>query len=453
METRSGRQVIATDRSWSYFSAAPSGWPAAPGGNGAAAREEAAVGEGVWGRSLIGWPGLSALDRFPVGQPLPSGAAPAPPLRIRVRRRVIRRPAVMPAHQVGIEYEPWFTPRNAGWETAEAIPILGRYDSFNRDVIRQHALWLAEAGVDFLLIDWSNNLWGKQHWSERGPGVNELIRATESLLDTYAGMRAEGIPVPKVVLLLGLDNGPATTTTALNESMRWIAQRYLDNARYRGLWLEYEGKPLIVLFNGGGPAVLAGQPAIDTSRFTVRWMASQLQSSHLDRRGYWSWMDGTIHPVPTFHAGACEALTVTPAFFAAGGWTAPAARGRRDGATLREEFQTARHFRPRFLLICQWNEFAGQPQGQGYGPRHDQYVDCYSAELSNDIEPTSRSLPGYRGPGGWGFAEYDRMRSLTARYRRGRVRGGREGPPPKALISPPALPQAADTGRGQAPPR
>ena len=49
------------------------------------------------------------------------------------------------------------------------------------------------------------------------------------------------------------------------------------------------------------------------------------------QRGYWSWMDGSLHPVPTFFNGSSEALTVTPAFFGPGGWLAADAYPRLTG--------------------------------------------------------------------------------------------------------------------------
>jgi hypothetical protein len=52
----------------------------------------------------------------------------------------------------------------------------------------------------------------------------------------------------------------------------------------------------------------------------------------LIRDGFWSWMDGTVAPLPTTLAnGTVEALTVTPAFFANGGWLAPGAYGKWGG--------------------------------------------------------------------------------------------------------------------------
>ena len=49
---------------------------------------------------------------------------------------------------------------------------------------------------------------------------------------------------------------------------------------------------------------------------------------------------------------------------------------------------------PQILLICQWNEFAGQPGGPP-----GQYVDSYNSSLTNDMEPISLSECAYVRPG------------------------------------------------------
>jgi hypothetical protein len=418
LEMRTGRseQAIATDGTWEAFAEKPEGWPAAASQSGAPAHVVAPVGGGVWADAPVGWPSLVTQKAFWVGSTPPAQLACSNTVRIRVEQRRITRVPVDPDHLVGMEWEPWFTPLNAHWDLAEAVPVVGNYDSFNRDVIRQHALWMTEAGIDFLLVDWSNNLWDKKHWSERTPGVEDLIRATTLTLDVYAEMRREGIQVPQITLLLGLDNGPATTTEALHEEMAWVYEHYVQNPRYRGLWLNYAGRPLIVPFDGGGPNFRKSQPPLEESPFTVRWMGSQLQINHLDRAGYWSWMDGSLLPVTTYCQGKPEALTITPAFFADGGWTYPPAYGRRGGATYLTQWNEAFRVRPRFLIINQWNEFAGQPDGGGYGPKKDQYVDCYSPELSDDIEPTSLTTKAYRGSGGWGYSYYNMTSALIRLY-------------------------------------
>jgi hypothetical protein len=53
-----------------------------------------------------------------------------------------------------MDWEPWFTPVNDVWTVAEGIPLLGKYDSFNPDVLKQHVIWMVEAGINCILVDW-----------------------------------------------------------------------------------------------------------------------------------------------------------------------------------------------------------------------------------------------------------------------------------------------------------
>jgi hypothetical protein len=49
-------------------------------------------------------------------------------------------------------------------------------------------------------------------------------------------------------------------------------------------------------------------------------------------RDYWSWMDGSVDPVPAQYLGTNEALTVTVAFFGTdGGWFGAEAMPRLGG--------------------------------------------------------------------------------------------------------------------------
>lgn len=412
---------LTSDGSWKYFSEAPTGWPGEIAAGGQPVTALAAVGGGIWGGYNLDWPGLTADGPFAVGKPLPTGDAVRPGailsniLKVTVTPRTIEMP-IDAGHLVGIEWEPWFTPLNIRWQTAQGQPVVGYYDSYNRDVIRQHCIWMAEAGINFLVVDWTNNLWGKQSWEERNPDVDELIEATRITLETYAQLSKEGIPVPVLCLLPGLDNGPHTTMKAINEQLRWVYENLVKPEEFRPLWLEHFGKPLIIVFNGGGPRVRENQEPVDESLFTVRWMSSQMQATRLHEKGYWSWMDGVSDPLPAYFDGKAEALTVTPAFFGDGGWLYPQARGRRGGATFMETFKTALRERPRFLLINQWNEFAGQPEGGGYGPKKDIFLDCYNIPFSNDIEPVSVSSEAYRSKGGYGYFYLNLMRALIGLY-------------------------------------
>ena len=61
---------------------------------------------------------------------------------------------------VGVAYSPWFdfpmkwaSQGGCTW----GMPSLGAYNSSDAAILRQHAVWLRDAGVDFVLMDWSND--------------------------------------------------------------------------------------------------------------------------------------------------------------------------------------------------------------------------------------------------------------------------------------------------------
>jgi hypothetical protein len=360
-----------------------------------------------------------SITPFPVGTSMISDYyAISNKVSVQVLARIIKNPytPVNATRYIGMEWEPWFTPLNDRWDTGESVPIVGNYDSFNIDVITQHTIWMIEAGIDFIMVDWTNNLWEKNHWSERNPNVQELVNATTFTLDVYHNIR-NNIQTPKVVLLLGLNNGVSSTMTAINEELEFIRTNYL--AKYHSdTWVWYLGKPLIVILDTQGIHKTIPTP-IDDRNFTVRWMSTQLQITHQEREGYWTWMDGSEYPIPTPipNTNITEALTPATAYFDAMGWKGVNARGHCGGSTFIKQFKIALQTLPLFTNINQWNEFAGQLEGQGYGPDHDIYTDSYNVTHNNDMEPTDLNECAYRGCGGWGFQLLNIQRALSDMFR------------------------------------
>jgi hypothetical protein len=337
-----------------------------------------------------------------------------------------QRPPDLPrGNAIGLYYETWFTPGvksnilNGDWATTEAIPLLGRYSSHDGHVLEQHARWFAWLGIDFLGVDWTNNLFDRENpWENHRGNQLELIETTRLLLKTLTRLRHQGIATPRVTLLLGLENGASATVPRLNNEIQWVYDHYVRSAELNESLAYVDGKPLLILFRGAG---CGAPPGIEAGRFTVRWMSHQLQTRKPQTCGLWSWMDGVVDPVVTRYQGKAEAVTVTPAFFPligpTKGWLDPKAMGRRNGATYLAEWNVALKARPQFLLINQWNEFAGQKDGEGYGPKKDGYGDTYSIELSDDIEPTKLNGCGYRGCGGWGYYYLNLTKALMELYR------------------------------------
>jgi hypothetical protein len=326
-------------------------------------------------------------------------------------------------------WEPWFTPSNMNWGLAEAVPLVGRYSSIdiigdtpkavaNRAVVKQHMLWFQRMGVSAIGIDWTNNIWNTPTFADRGVYAQELINATVFTLEVYASLQRQGYTVPQFVLLLGLDNGPVSPIHALVGEIEYITSTLLRSASLAPLFItDIGGKPLLIIFDGGNMHAQY-EVALRTvvAPYTVRWMSSQLQANRLNNDGFYSWMDGTIAPLPTYNSrtGVEEALTITNAFFSAsGGWLGPAAFATNNGATLLREIATALQHPPEILFICQWNEYAGQATRPG-----QIYVDIYNSTLGNDMEPTSLTACGYTRPGnaycgGWGFRFANMIAALS----------------------------------------
>lgn len=177
--------------------------------------------------------------------------------------------------RVGIGYQTWFHPQREAWGTHEAEPLLGTYNSLDEKVIKQHVEWLNWAGIDFLLLDWSNNLGA--NWTN--DIAEQIIEGTDKLLAVYAKLKKR----PQVTMLLGQDDGKYGTEIFL-EQIDVVKERI---AKYPDLWVQHEGKPLLNIYTG---ARLEMPPEWDDDAFTLRWQGA-FREIVLNPGGQWSWKD------------------------------------------------------------------------------------------------------------------------------------------------------------------
>lgn len=412
-----GQRSVVTDSSWRVFDNQPDGYPGVVSDGSSNAL--ALGGVATSGIYVENWPGLASRAQLIARAIKPETGNFSNTVQVRVEWRKLSVLPRNPDELIGMQWEEWFTPNNAYWQTAQAVPLIGFYQSFDPDVLRQQAIWMTEAGTDFILADWSNNIWFIDNWDQRASGFNELQLSTVMMLETLAKLRDEGHDVPKFTLLTGISHVKNTGVNAVNGQLNYIYRNYIDNPRFKGLWQEMDGKPLITLLDLGGDFLKQGIKVDD--RFTSRYVGANLELNHADERGLWSWMDGTPRPSLTYKDGMKdgrpEATTASIGYFGDGGWKYAAGTGRKNGSTLIDTFKVAYEAHPKVTFIHQFNEFAGQVEGQGYGPKHDVYVDSYSPELSDDIEPTSLTTSAYRGNGGWGYLYLNYLRALVDLYR------------------------------------
>jgi len=339
---------------------------------------------------------------------------------------------------IGIQYEQWFYGPQS-WKTAEAVPILGKYTT-DTATVASHYESFRQLGIDWLLIDWSNMLWAKPAWEQHTGETQRLEEKTAVLFQTAVRLHREGKYAPKLVFMVGLQNGPPVPNgvARLNGMLTWLKANYLDRPEYKDLWLYDGGKPILtILYWPPDPcAQLPKDLAAHTLHaedWTVRWMSTQLQDNHAERCGMWSWMDGVIPQILTSHQGRPEEIVVTPSAFRfpREGWTAPSAIAKDHGVPYLESWKAAFVYRPKFIQVHQWNEFAGQENGHGMpkdywgqGPARaqpvqvqDLYGDEYNLQLSDDMEPTVLTACAYRGCGGWGYYYYNLTRAIISLYR------------------------------------
>jgi hypothetical protein len=339
---------------------------------------------------------------------------------------------------IGIQYEQWFYGPQS-WKTTEAVPLLGRYTT-NEAIVQQHYFEFEQLGFDWLLIDWSNMLWAKPAWEQHAGETRQLEDKTEVLFQTALHLHQQRKYAPKLVFMLGLQNGPlvANGLERMNGILAWLKTKYLDRPEYKDLWLYDGGKPLLVVLYWPSDPCAELEKTLATNKlhtqdWTIRWMATQLQDNHAERCGMWSWMDGVVPQIATRRQGAPEEIVVTPSAFKlpGKGWTDSSAIARDHGVPYLESWKAAFALKPKYIQVHQWNEFAGQENGHGipidyWGqnsaptkpkPPSDVYADEYNLQLSDDIEPTDLHACTNRGCGGWGYYYYNLTRAIISLYR------------------------------------
>jgi hypothetical protein len=101
---------------------------------------------------------------------------------------------------VVMEYEAWFGPNAVTFQTSVAKPLLqsadmqaigGGYDSVDPKVIRQHAAWLEDMGVDAALIEVTNNvscIFDSEAFAQKYlPNCTELFRSENQSIRDNTG--------------------------------------------------------------------------------------------------------------------------------------------------------------------------------------------------------------------------------------------------------------------------
>ncbi|MDD3108555.1 MAG: hypothetical protein PHV49_05010 [Alistipes sp.] len=283
--------------------------------------------------------------------------------------------------EVGIAYTTWVDEslwQGKTWDT----PMLGKYDIRDRRIIRKHAEWIADAGVDFIWIDWSNNVTYNPDTLWVGGRQDVIEDATNLIFDEYDKLDRAGHPHPRISIFLGVTGAPESASDGrLQKKADQIYKDYISNPRYARLIQYYLGKPLLVVYTDTPSPWHTGTPNWKDDRFTVRWMTGFISEQRtlrsedrVSRYGYWSWEDRGEQTYPIYK-GTPESMVVCAATRAQGQPDSIPAQGREGGKTFKKQFARARQIGTHFAMIVSWNEWTTGEQP--------------SLEVSKDIEPSA----------------------------------------------------------------
>jgi hypothetical protein len=276
-------------------------------------------------------------------------------------------------------------------------PAAGYYCLAKNDaLLKQHAMLLRDAGIDFIYVDSTN--WQYVDNRDNLDSASAVITPFNELLKVW-----NGIPgAPKVV--------PWAPLTTFGNLLEYLLRR-LES--YPNLKFYYQGKPLALVVNNDSFPVNPTKFQQLSATYTVRKMWAFVPP---DPPGTWSYMeacvpgfkasngtktckqnyavrDGTVEEVPIIGAYQdtyiSKAATATPRF---------------HGRTFAKQFETlSNHPSAPIALIYGWNEWmaqrfcfnaAGDEASDSKQCSTDQFpdhskvfVDEYSEEYSKDIEP------------------------------------------------------------------
>ena len=269
-------------------------------------------------------------------------------------------------------------------------PYLDYYVSNDEWVIRKHAQWLTEAGIDAIFIDMTNGF--------------AYAETLQQLINVYLDIRSKGGKTPQISFVL--NSSPEKVMPEIN--------KFLTNAAYNELWFKLDGKPLVL-----APQSCRQQYSA-TVTFRQCWydthgMGGSWWNGSSDQ---WTWGDlspqterkeemsvmAASHPKWDVGRSFSGDNYAEGGSFGSGNGSQPSVSTeelRAKGLYFKQQFERALQCDPEILFITGWNEWVAQKQvatslikflGQPIPAGGPYFVDCYNHEYSRDIEPCANDF-------------------------------------------------------------
>ncbi|MDQ2732310.1 MAG: hypothetical protein M3Y56_11670, partial [Armatimonadota bacterium] len=304
-------------------------------------------------------------------------------------------------------------PEHPEWYWGE--PLFGYYQSTDPWVIRKHLCLFADAGVDFLFLDYTN---AAVYDPELG-----------TLLEVARDLKNKGIHVPRLAFFLNFQ--PEWKEEALYKT-------WFKDGKWDDLWFKWQGKPLIM-----------GPRPTDATKFKDATLLPEVQN-YFTWRPTWAFQDAGKEPTkwrfmdkhPQRPAlgpdGKVEQMVVSKSL---GGpiwdnmqtgsvssvpgvvpsyndqWLTEATP---RGLFFEEQWKVAQKVAAPILLVTGWNEWTAAVWetpgvvflGRKTGPGQGHIVDEFDMEFNRDLEPMKG---GYNDNYYWQFvANMRRYKGMQA---------------------------------------
>lgn len=291
-----------------------------------------------------------------------------------------------------------------------AEPIFGFYTSHEYWMYRRHAEMFANAGVDFIMFDYSN-------------GGKCFTRPMTILVQAFRDAKREGVAAPRFTMLTSMSG-------AGDDALRAVKTMYInyfvtDNCM--DVWYLVDGKPVmfpsgpqtVLNKNGGEIRLSAREKALFEELvdfFTVRNFGARGGGPNNEEDPSWLWLED--FPIHAWHylpsEGRYEFCVVGTAInessiyklAATGLFSDEFAKGRGYSEVFGEDFsengkRMAYFFRdqssmaldidPEIILVDGWNEWS-TVRNANYNGYINSFVDNFDDENSRDFEPSKGVL-------------------------------------------------------------
>lgn len=240
-------------------------------------------------------------------------------------------------------------------------PAQGYYRSTDKAAIRNNMTLLYNAGVDFIILDYTYASAGAY-----SPGMSAwnsyIYNPSVALLDTIMEMRAEGLGTPYVVYWVSSDT-----------MYDLLKKHFYSVEKWEDCFVYWDGKPLLLQWNY--------KPS-DNDYFKMKGMYGLRSAASVNQ---WSYLevDNKLSVSYDENGNAehvCAAVATQETYM-----SLPTAHGRDGGRFWNKQWQTVFDVRPKIVTVTWWNEWCVQLykfDGVGYV-----FTDNFNQEYSRDIEP------------------------------------------------------------------